>query len=206
MEKITIGGVCMRVLFDFHELCDVVESGVSALAANATEAQRVAYCDQKNKDNKALYLIHQGINDETFEHIEGVTTASEAWTILSTNYKGDDKIKRVRLQTLRRQYEMLQMETTETVDVYINKVLALTNQMKTNGETHSEQAKVEKILRSLTPRFEHVVTIEEPNDISKMTVRLLSGFLRAHEQQMNDNKIEKPIEQALKAQTSIGSS
>jgi len=68
------------------------------------------------------------------------------------------------------------METTETVDVYINKVLALTNQMKTNGETHSEQAKAEKILRSLTPRVEHVVAaIEETNDISTMTLRLLSG-------------------------------
>jgi len=126
---------------------------------------------------------------------------------LSTNYKGDDdKIKRVRLQTLRRQYELLQMETTETVDVYINKVLTLTNHMKTNGETHSGQAKVEKILRSLTPRFEHVVAIEEANDISTMTVRLLYGSLRAHEQRMNDNKIEKPIEQALQAQASIGSS
>jgi len=78
------------------------------------------------------------MNDKTFEHIEGVTTASEAWTILSTNYKGDDKIKRVRLQTLRHQYELLEMETTKTIDVYINKVLALTNQMKSNGETHSE--------------------------------------------------------------------
>jgi len=86
------------------------------------------------------------MNDETFEHITGAITASEAWTILSTNYKGDDKIKRVRLQTLRRQYELLQMETTEIVDVYINKVFALTNQMKTIGETHSKQAKVEKIL------------------------------------------------------------
>jgi len=73
------------------------------------------------------------------------------------------------------------METIETVDVYINKVLALTNQMKTNGEIHSEQAKVEKILRSLTPRFEHVVVaIEETNNISTMTVRLLSGSLRVH--------------------------
>jgi len=196
----------MGVLFDYHELCDVVESGVSALAANATKAQRVAHCDKKKKDNKALYLIHQGMNDKTFEQIEGATTASEAWTILSTNYKGDDKIKKVRLQTLRRQYELLQMETTKTVDVYINKVLALTNQMKTNGETHSEQAKVEKILRSLTPRFEHVVAIEKANDISKMTVRLFSGSLQAHEQQMNDNNIEKPIEQALQAQASIGSS
>jgi len=79
--------------------------------------------------------------------------------------------------------------------------------MKSNGETHSEQAKVEKILRSLTLRFEHVVVvIEEANDISKMIVRLLSGSLRAHEQRMNDNKIEKPIEQALQAQVSIGRS
>ena len=60
------------------------------------------------------------------------------------------------------------METTNTIDVYINKVLTLTNQMKSNGETHSEQAKVEKILRSLIPIFEHVVVaIEEANDISK---------------------------------------
>ena len=125
--------VQMRVLSDYHELWEVVESRVTALAANAIEAQRVAHRDQK-KDNKALYLIHQGMNDETFEHIEGATTDSEAWTIVSTNYKGDDKIKRVRLQTLRRQYELLQMETTKTIDVYINKVIALTNQMKTNGE------------------------------------------------------------------------
>jgi len=108
----------MRVLFDYYELWNVVESGVSALAANATEAQRVAHRDQE-KDNKALYLIHQMMNDETFKHIEGATTASEALTILSTNYKGDDKIKMVRLQTLRRQYELLQMETTKTIDMSI---------------------------------------------------------------------------------------
>ena len=66
---------------------------------------------------------------------------------------------------------------------------------------------MEKILRPLTPRFEHVVAaIEEANDISTMTVRLLFGSLQAHEQQMNDNKIEKPIEQALQAQASIGRS
>jgi len=70
--------VQMRVLFDYHELWDVVESGVFALADNATEAQRVAHRDQKKKDKKALYLIHQGMNDETYEQIEGATTTSEA--------------------------------------------------------------------------------------------------------------------------------
>jgi len=37
--------VQMRVLFDYHELWDVIKSEVSALAANATEAQRVAHYD-----------------------------------------------------------------------------------------------------------------------------------------------------------------
>jgi len=70
--------------------------------------------------------------------------------------------------------------------------------MKTNGETHSEQTKVEKILRSLTPRFEHVVAaIEEVNDISKMTIRLLSSSLQAHEQRMNDN-IENQLNRLYK--------
>ena len=119
-----------------------------ALAANATEVQRVAHRDQKKKNNKALYLIHQGMNDEMFEHIEGATTATEAWTILSTNYKGDDKIKKVRLQTLRRQYELLQMETTETIYVYINKVFALTNKMKSNGETHCKGGKDFEVFNS----------------------------------------------------------
>jgi len=56
---------------------------VSALAYNATEAQRVVHRDQKKKNKKAVYLIHQGMNDETFEQIEGATTASEAWIIFS---------------------------------------------------------------------------------------------------------------------------
>jgi len=59
--------VQMRVLFDYHEFWDVVESGVFALGDNAIEVQRVAHRDQKKKDNKALYLVHQGMNDETFE-------------------------------------------------------------------------------------------------------------------------------------------
>ena len=60
----------MRVLFDYHGLWDVGESEVFALADNATEAQRLVHCDQKKKDKKALYLIHQGMNDDTFEQIK----------------------------------------------------------------------------------------------------------------------------------------
>ncbi|XP_010269649.1 PREDICTED: uncharacterized protein LOC104606252 [Nelumbo nucifera] len=121
-----------------------------------------------------------------------------------TSYKGADRVKKVRLQTLRHQYELLQMESSETIATYISRVLALTNQMKTYGEEYKEQAKVEKILWSLTSRFEHiVVALEEAHDLSSMTTKELSDTLQAHEQRMNEKQNEKPIEQALQAQVSI---
>ena len=76
--------------------------------------------------------------------------------------------------------------------------------MKIYGEECKKQAKVEKILRSLTPNFEHIVVgIEEAHDLSSMTIEKLSGTLQAHEQYMNEKKVEKPIEQALQSQVSI---
>ena len=123
---------------------------------------------------------------------------------MTASFKGVDKVKKVGLQTLRRQYELIQMEASETITAYILRVLALTKQMKIYGEEYNEQAKVEKILRSLTSRFEHiVVAIEEAHDLSEMSVDELSGALQAHEQSMNEKQADKPIEQALQAQVSI---
>ncbi|GAV76786.1 UBN2 domain-containing protein [Cephalotus follicularis] len=108
----------MRVLYDYHELLGVVENGVTDLAENATEAQINTHREMKKKDNNALYFIHQGVNDEVFEKVVGATSSKLAWDILMTSFKGADRIKKVKLQTLRRQYELLQMEAFETVTEY----------------------------------------------------------------------------------------
>lgn len=76
--------------------------------------------------------------------------------------------------------------------------------MKLYGGKPEEQAIVEKILRSLTSEFDHiVVAIEEAHDLSLMFVNALYGTLQAHEHRMNEKKTRKPIEQALQAQVSI---
>ncbi|XP_051150332.1 uncharacterized protein LOC127264830 [Andrographis paniculata] len=136
-----------------------------------------------------------------------VRQSHEAWSTLTASYKGDDKIKRVHLQTLRRQYELMEMQSTEAIDAYINHVIALANNMKVNGEAISKQGKVEKILRTLTSRFKHVVTaIEEAHDVTELTGKLLSSSLKAHEQRMDNNKVKTPAEKVLQAQTSFGDS
>jgi hypothetical protein len=76
--------------------------------------------------------------------------------------------------------------------------------MKVNGEACTEKQKVEKLLRSLTFRFEHiVVAIKESHDLSTMTIDELTGTLQAHEQRMNEKQCEKTTEQAFQSQLSI---
>lgn len=103
------------------------------------------------------------------------------------SYKGVERVKKVRLQTLRHQYDLLQMESFETIATYIGQVLALTNQVKIYGQKCTNQAKVKKILRLSNPRFEHVVVpIEEAYNLSLMTIEEVFNTLQVYKQNMNE--------------------
>jgi hypothetical protein len=116
-------------------------------------------------------------------------TAKVAWDFLVKTYKGVERVQKVRLQVLRRQFELLQMEDSESVSDYFSRTLALVNQMKTNGETIRDQQIVEKVLRSLTLKFEYIVTaIEESKDFSAMTVDELMASLQVHEQGLKEKE------------------
>ncbi|CAL9023491.1 unnamed protein product, partial [Prunus brigantina] len=70
-------------------------------------------------------------------------------------------------------------EAWDVVSDYFTRTLALANQMKANGEEMKELQIVEKILRTLTDRFEGKVTaIEETRDLSTLTVDELQGSLQ----------------------------
>ncbi|WJX37100.1 hypothetical protein P8452_24904 [Trifolium repens] len=68
------------------------------------------------------------------------------------------------------------------------------------GETISDQSMVEKILRSLTPRFDIVVAIEESKDLASMTVEELQSSLEAYEQKLNERAEKGKNEIALQVQ------
>jgi len=114
-------------------------------------------------------------------------------------------LKKVRLQALRRQYEVLTMEEEETISQYLDKVMNLSNQMARNGESVIDLMKVEKVLRTLAPRFDHiVVSLEESKDLYSMKIEELQASLEAHELRLTDRiKARGKItasDQALQAQ------
>ncbi|KAK2980575.1 hypothetical protein RJ640_017437 [Escallonia rubra] len=135
--------------------------------------------------------------------VKKATTAKRTRDTLENVFKGIDKVTKVRLQSLRGEFESLQMKDSETIFDYISRVLSVVNQLERNGEEMEDSRVVEKILRSLDPKFDHVVVaIEESNDTETMTVDELSGKLQVHEDKIK-RRNKEPIEQALQAKMNI---
>ncbi|KAE9611929.1 hypothetical protein Lalb_Chr06g0167621 [Lupinus albus] len=55
-------------------------------------------------------MIHQCVDESNFEKISSAKIAKEAWDNLEKSYARVEKVKKVKLQTLRREYEFLQMK------------------------------------------------------------------------------------------------
>ncbi|XP_051117318.1 protein DETOXIFICATION 3-like [Andrographis paniculata] len=104
----------------------------------------------RKKDQCAHTIIHQGLDDDIFKKIANETTSKGAWEKFQRSVMGVDKVKKVRLQTLRGELETLSMKESKLIQDYFTRVLAVTNQMKRLGEVVSDVRVIEKIFCSLT--------------------------------------------------------
>ncbi|XP_057432315.1 uncharacterized protein LOC130725076 [Lotus japonicus] len=173
---------------------------------DATDAQKAASCESKKKDCKALFLLRQCLDPNNFENISSAETLKVAWDNLERSLGGAERVKKVKLQTMRRKYEPLQMENQESISDYFSRILSLINLMKGCGESMTDLQDVEKVLRTLTSRFDHVVVaIEESKDLEKLKIDELQGMLEAHEQRIKERS-DRSTEQALQAQAGKRSS
>ncbi|XP_050886762.1 uncharacterized protein LOC127092031 [Lathyrus oleraceus] len=110
---------------------------------------------------------------------------------------GNARAKRVQLQALRTEFVTLRMKTGELVTDYLYRTMAVANKMRVHGEKMEDVKIVEKILRSMTPKFNFVVcSIEESKNIDELTFDELQSSLSVHEQKIIQQDTE---EQALKA-------
>ena len=154
-------------------------------------------------NEKALFLICQSVELSVLEKIFYAKTAKEAWEILLKTYEGADLVKRTRLQGLKRQFELMEQGREESIRDYFSRMDKLVNEMKNNGDDIKEKEVMEKIMRTLSTRFDYVVAaIEEAKDLSTMTLNDLQASLESREMRMNERS-SGTVEQALKAQTNV---
>ncbi|KAK0589362.1 hypothetical protein LWI29_013222 [Acer saccharum] len=199
----------MRALLGSQDVMDIVEDGYTEPASKEaegtlTEAQTTTLKADRKRDCKAKSIIYQGLDEATFEIIASAKSSKEVWDTLQKTYKGADKVKRIRLQTLRGEFESLRMKSNESIAEFYTRVMIVANQLRRNGETLVDMRISEKILRSLDPKFDFiVVALEETKDLETMSVEELVGSLQAHEQKVSRRSDDRVLEQALQSKLSL---
>lgn len=191
----------MKALLGAHDVWDVIEKGFNEPENEdaLTQDQKTVLEDSRKRDKKALYLIYQALDDNGFENISNATSAKQAWEKLQTSYEGVEKVKKVHLQTLRGEFESLHMKASESISDYFSRVAVVSNQLKRNAEKLEDVRIMEKILRSLDPKFEHIVmTVKETKDLEEIMIEELQGSLQAYEEK--HKKKQGITEQLLKVQ------
>lgn len=115
---------------------------------------------------------------------------------MKRKYKGNARVKRPILQALRKEFEILEMKIGETITDYFYRVRNVANKMRIHGEQMKDVTIVEKILGSLTDKFNYIIcSIEESKDTNLLFVDELQSLLIVCEQKYHKNHAE---EQALK--------
>lgn len=95
------------------------------------------------------------------------------------------------------------MKNGESLKECCCKVVEIANQMLLYGEAVEDKKIVEKILISLTEKYDLIVSIiKETKDITKLNIRELMASLQAHEQRLLRHS-EKSIESALQSKLNV---
>ncbi|CAN6698412.1 unnamed protein product [Malus baccata var. baccata] len=165
------------------EYWNLVEFGFTAIASGSksSEVQKKTLDDLKLKDLKAKNYLFQAIDRSILETIMKKETVKDIWDSLKQKYQGTAHV--------------LHIKNGETVNDYFGRTLAIANRMRIHGEKMDDVVIIEKILRSMTLKYDYVVcSIEESNDLDTLSIDELQSSLLVHEQRISRHVMD---EQAL---------
>ncbi|XP_044500338.1 uncharacterized protein LOC123221580 [Mangifera indica] len=106
---------------------------------------------------KALNLweaIEDGPNPTPLGPDPTLSQIKEVWEKLKDEFEGSEKVKSIKLLTLKREFELLRMKDRENVEDYSSKLLDLVNKIRLLGEEIIDKRIVEKIMMNLPAKFE----------------------------------------------------
>ena len=88
----------MKPLFKGQDVCIIVQNGYAEPAYqtaynNLSQDEKDILKEQRKKDGKALFYIHQAMHESILPRVAATITAKQAWDTLGTTYQGLDKVK-----------------------------------------------------------------------------------------------------------------
>ncbi|XP_074362429.1 uncharacterized protein LOC141702704 [Apium graveolens] len=104
-------------------------------------------------DKIALAAIYHGIPEDVLLSIADKETAKEAWDAIKVTCQGAERVKTVKVQTLKTEFESMMMKDTEIVDHFSMKLTGLVTNIRELGEEVAESYVVKKLFRAVPSKF-----------------------------------------------------
>ena len=137
---------------------------------------------QYESNAKAISTLLGSLSQSEFVKVMQLKSGKEIWDKIILSYEGDSQVKHAKLQTLIIQYETLKIHNYESIASYFLRIDEIVNCMKNLGEKIKDVTLAEKVLRSLSAKFESKVSaIEEKQDLQTITMTQLHRILTAFE-------------------------
>ncbi|KAA0033515.1 hypothetical protein E5676_scaffold104G001050 [Cucumis melo var. makuwa] len=121
---------------------------------------------EAKKDKNARAYILQCIPKDVLLQIAKKKTAKEIWDSLKEKYLGSERVKMARVQTLKREFDVLQMKETETIDEFAGKISGLASKFSTLGVALEDSSLVKKLLDSVPNKYLPIIAGIEQSKIS----------------------------------------
>ena len=96
-----------------------------------------------------LSVIHDAIDERTFEQIKNIEMAHEAWKKLEESFDGTQDMKGAKAYILKEKFASFKMKEDESVSKIFHRLQVLVNDLKTLGEEVKDKDFSHKFLRCL---------------------------------------------------------
>lgn len=176
----------MRVIMQAHGVWEAVENNDPKAAVEG------------KTDRIALAMIYQGIPEDYLLSIAEKKTAKDAWEAIKTMSPGVEKVKQAKVQTLKAEFEALNMKDTDHLDDFHMKINGVVSNIRALGETVAESYVVKKLLRAVPPKFLQIVsTLEQFGNLDTMSIEEAIGALKAHEERLKGSVTTNDVQLML---------
>lgn len=163
----------MKVFMQAQNVWEAVEPSVPKLAVEV------------RMDKVALAAIYQGIQEEILLSIAEKKSAKESWDAIKTMYMGADRVQKAKVQTLKIEFESMNMKESDNLDEFCMKTYGLVMNIRILREKMEEVNVVKKLLRAVPSKYLQIAsTIEQFGNMEEMTVEEVVGCLKAHEERL----------------------
>ena len=154
----------------------------------------------KGKEEMAMTIISQSIDDSTLLRVAEKETAADVWAALRSMHVGVERVREARVQSLRSEFDGLKMGDAESVDDFAARFTTLVGLIRELDDQMEEKYVVKKLLRAVSNKFIHVASsIALFGDTNKMAMEEAIGSLKAHEELVKGRETTHKEEQLLMA-------